>query len=455
MRTSLLVLAACVLATFTFLEPALAAPAKVTICHLPPGNPTNVQTITVGEAAVPAHLAHGDMLGACVSGCLDDNQCNDGNLCTSDVCLPSGECSNVAVDCNDSNSCTMDSCDPAIGCLNPPDDGASCDDGNACTANDICAATACVGAAIPNCCSSDIECVDANLCTDDLCIDGACQNIDMDCTVDDICSVGVCNPASGSCEVSPVSCDDGNVCNADFCDSIIGCVSVGAGCGVDLPTPPEPVTELTCDDGIDNDCDGFIDTSDSDCLSCVPTAEICDGLDNDCDGIVDNDVVDVGGPCDGDDSDFCSDGTLVCSGQGELFCDDPGDNQEICGNDIDDNCDGSVDEGCECVSGETRECSVQNVNGECFGTETCDPILGFGMCSAQEPSPEVCDGLDNNCDGDVDNNPTDIPTSEDECETFACTNGQLQIIIAPVNTVCTLPDGTGGICDAVGNCSFD
>lgn len=39
--------------------------ANVTLCHIPPGNPENAQTITVGEAALPAHLAHGDSLGAC------------------------------------------------------------------------------------------------------------------------------------------------------------------------------------------------------------------------------------------------------------------------------------------------------------------------------------------------------------------------------------------------------
>lgn len=37
-----------------------------TLCHRPPGNPTNERTITVGsDAAVIAHLAHGDSLGAC------------------------------------------------------------------------------------------------------------------------------------------------------------------------------------------------------------------------------------------------------------------------------------------------------------------------------------------------------------------------------------------------------
>src|SRR6476659_8001022 len=39
--------------------------AKVTICHIPPGNPNNAHTITVGASAVPAHLAHGDTLGPC------------------------------------------------------------------------------------------------------------------------------------------------------------------------------------------------------------------------------------------------------------------------------------------------------------------------------------------------------------------------------------------------------
>ena len=38
---------------------------KVDICHIPPGNPDNAHTINVSVNAVPAHLAHGDFLGAC------------------------------------------------------------------------------------------------------------------------------------------------------------------------------------------------------------------------------------------------------------------------------------------------------------------------------------------------------------------------------------------------------
>ena len=38
---------------------------KVTICHIPPGNPDNGRTITISENAWPAHERHGDTLDAC------------------------------------------------------------------------------------------------------------------------------------------------------------------------------------------------------------------------------------------------------------------------------------------------------------------------------------------------------------------------------------------------------
>jgi hypothetical protein len=39
---------------------------KVTICHIPPGNPDNRHEITVSIFAVPAHvMLHGDTLGEC------------------------------------------------------------------------------------------------------------------------------------------------------------------------------------------------------------------------------------------------------------------------------------------------------------------------------------------------------------------------------------------------------
>src|SRR5712692_426771 len=39
---------------------------KVTICHFPPGNPGNAQTLCISQDAVPAHLMnHGDFCGPC------------------------------------------------------------------------------------------------------------------------------------------------------------------------------------------------------------------------------------------------------------------------------------------------------------------------------------------------------------------------------------------------------
>lgn len=46
---------------------------KVTICHIPPGNPSARKTLRVGANAVPAHLAHGCYLGACDAEPVDAN----------------------------------------------------------------------------------------------------------------------------------------------------------------------------------------------------------------------------------------------------------------------------------------------------------------------------------------------------------------------------------------------
>lgn len=66
---------------------------KVTICHVPPGNPKNEHTISVAQSAVDAHLAHGDYLGVCKSAepatppAVDAGQLNGVNMaaCTGTV----------------------------------------------------------------------------------------------------------------------------------------------------------------------------------------------------------------------------------------------------------------------------------------------------------------------------------------------------------------------------------
>lgn len=46
--------------------------SKVTICHIPPGNPSNAHNIVVSVNAQDAHLAHGDVLGDCPTGDMPD-----------------------------------------------------------------------------------------------------------------------------------------------------------------------------------------------------------------------------------------------------------------------------------------------------------------------------------------------------------------------------------------------
>src|SRR5437879_12472660 len=90
------------------LLPSLAEGApepKVTICHFPPGNPSNVHQITVGASAVPAHVTnHHDAV--CAAG-------------ASDCCFESGSsssvCTSFASDVNNCGSCGQ-SCIPAQLC---------------------------------------------------------------------------------------------------------------------------------------------------------------------------------------------------------------------------------------------------------------------------------------------------------------------------------------------------
>jgi len=61
---SLSVVAGLVLGLVVFMPQGQAAD-KATICHLPPGNPANMQELNVSVKALDAHLAHGDHLGNC------------------------------------------------------------------------------------------------------------------------------------------------------------------------------------------------------------------------------------------------------------------------------------------------------------------------------------------------------------------------------------------------------
>ncbi len=74
---------------------------------------------------------------------------------------------------------------------------------------------------------------------------------------------------------------------------------------------------------------------------------------------------------------------------------------------IDNNCNGQIDEGFVCVNGATQSCGT-NV-GECqAGTQTCTNGQWSTCTGSIGPTTETCDGKDNNCDGLIDANNLDL-----------------------------------------------
>ncbi len=70
---------------------------------------------------------------------------------------------------------------------------------------------------------------------------------------------------------------------------------------------------------------------------------------------------------------------------------------------LDNDCDGDTNEGCSCDPSETRQCGSTSTGACSYGTQTCSDIGVWGTCvGAVNPSIEICDGLDNDCDSDTD-----------------------------------------------------
>ena len=98
--------------------------------------------------------------------------------------------------------------------------------------------------------------------------------------IDPVCDGGVCGTSNNT-----NACDGGN----GTCDGQGNCVPNG-GC-----TPTEEPSELSCDDGVDNDCDELFDCDDADCSTapvCLcnndgvcDVGEDCENCANDCDGV--------------------------------------------------------------------------------------------------------------------------------------------------------------------------
>ncbi len=144
--------------------------------------------------------------------------------------------------------------------------------------------------------------------------------------------------------------------------------------------------EEVCDGASDEDCDGRIDEGCD--ARCEPVAEACDGRDEDCDGVVDEGLR----------------GLCGCR---------PEDAEEICGDGLDDDCDGRADEGCACRKGDRAPCYLgppesRGVAACRDGEMVCADDSRYGACAGWVgPRFEVCNRVDDDCDGRIDEQPAD------------------------------------------------
>ncbi len=180
---------------------ASAGETQVTICHFPPGNRANYQQITVGAAAVPAHLAHGDFVGTCASDCnVNTTLCNR----PPDGCHQAGSCVTSTGLCEFPLQPDFTACTGSVG-----SSGYSCD---------YCVRGACIGASS---CNPDLS----PSCTDLACTNGTCQNEPLNCPAStSSCYAIACEPTLDSCieTCNATVCGDGS---PTLCGQAVGCVT--------------------------------------------------------------------------------------------------------------------------------------------------------------------------------------------------------------------------------------
>ena len=264
--------------------------------------------------------------------------------------------------------------------------------------------------------------------------------------------------------------------------ALIGCADKSTDATGGLDTQDEGT-----DGGFeDADGDGYMsdeDCDDNDASVNAGSAEVCDGVDNNCDGEVDEGVTntyyrDADGDGFGDEtttSEACeSPEGYVPNGND---CDDadtsayPG-NEETCDG-VDNNCDGEVDEGVTTTY--YADADLDGYGDADVSEEACSQPTGYveddtdcddSTDAAFPDNLEVCDEIDNDCDGDVDEGVTttyyadvdgdgygDAGYTQEACARptgYSATAGDCDDSVAEVN-----PDADEECDDIDNNCDGD
>ena len=401
-----------------------------------------------------------------IGSCMNSSQCEDGRLIECTPGTPDGldaNCDGLDNDCDGltderftSSICGHGPCEANSQCVDgnesclPRFDAADDNDSNCDGIDNDCNGAVDEDYEIVRCgrgaCERQSSCIDGAEVSCEAGLpqigDSSCDGVDDDCdgAVDEgyiagHCGLGVCRTSSTcingieSCQPRPPLNDEDSSCDGvdDDCDGALDEAHIGQSCGIGVCARPqacingalspceaiEPPTalDLTCD-GQDDDCDGTVDedyiaeacgeaqcAGQTQCLAgdvaCVPNVapqaidESCDGVDDDCDGTADEDyeaTVCGLGACLA--SSRCIDGIEEACEPGAAEAED-----SQCDG-VDTDCDGETDEDYE-----VTECGF----GVCASTSTCqNGIETLCQPHAAQDEDQICDGMDTDCDGRVD-----------------------------------------------------
>ena len=277
---------------------------------------------------------------------------------------------------------------------------------------------ACEPSADPGMVPGECSCAECSTDYFDLDGDGACEYFCKKGADDD----ALCNNKDDDCD--GVKDED-----VDLCDDPLNCGKCGRSCtvlhgqgdcvkmGDGACTEANTQCQIAaCDCNGPADCwfdlDGLFSTGcEYQCEITNSGVEICDGLDNNCDGKIDaSDDLSadptVGAECFGDPDGLCGDaahagvtecqgGLLECIGMAVLK-----ENQtfESC-NGVDDDCDGVVDDNPTDVG---ASCGVSAIFPCSLGSQQC--VNGALACvgAVLPAAMETCNGVDDDCDGNID-----------------------------------------------------